>query len=281
MAPSNTSIVSACLFALAGATLAHAQADDAPHVNVQLIAEHTSLVPGQSQEIGLLLRHDPHWHTYWINPGDSGLPTSLTWTLPPGFRTQDIAWPLPKRFDVGGLYNFGYDGEVLLPISIEVPAEAASGSSAHIAVEAKWLVCREECIPGKGSFALDLPVGKSPPEPDKRWTMQFAHARLAQPQATAWKAEAKLDGDRIAIALRGPGLPDGNGIDAFVEQRQLVDNQPPRTRRDGDALIVEFGKSDYFGTSPATFDLVVTEPSAAGIRGWRVPVSLAAATAAR
>ena len=272
-------------FALASAAsasaLAHADAGDDEHVNVQLVAEHMSLAPGQSFEIGLLLRHEPHWHTYWINPGDSGLPTSVTWALPPGYRTQDIAWPLPKRFDVGGLYNFGYDGEVLLPISLEVPADAPPGSSTHLAVEAKWLVCREACIPGKAPLVLDLPVTASPPEPDKRWTMQFAHARLAGPQATAWKAEAKLEGERIEVALRGPGLPDGNGIDAFVEQRQLVDNKPPAIRRDGDALIVDFGKSDYFGTSPATFDLVVTQPSPAGIRGWRVPVPFAAATVAR
>ena len=106
----------------------------------------------------MLLRHEPHWHTYWINPGDSGLPTTLAWTLPPGLKTQDIAWPLPKRFDVGGLYNFGYDGEVVLPVALSVPADAEPGTTAHIAVEAKWLVCREECIPGKASLTLDLPI---------------------------------------------------------------------------------------------------------------------------
>ncbi len=282
MTPIERRIVSACASALAfAATLARAAADDAPHVSVQLIAEHTSVVAGQSQEIGVLLRHDPHWHTYWINPGDSGLPTSLSWTLPPGFRTEEIAWPLPKRFDVGGLYNFGYDGEVLLPITLEVPADAPPGTPAHIALEAKWLVCREECIPGKASLVLDLPVAPPPAKPDARWTMQFAHARLAQPEATAWKAQARIEGERVTVALRGPGLPEADGLDAFVEQRQLVDNKPPRIRRDGEALIVDFGKSDYFGTSPATFDLVVTKPSGAGVRGWRVPVPLAAATAAR
>ena len=248
------------------------------HVSVALIGEHTSLAPGQSLQIGLLLRHEPHWHTYWINPGDSGLPTTLTWTLPPGFRTQDIAWPLPKRFDVGGLYNFGYDGEVLLPITLEVPADAPPGTTAHLAAEAKWLVCREECIPGKASLKLDLPIEAPPPTPDTRWTAQFARARLAEPEATAWKAESRLEGDRVTITLRGPGLPDADGLDAFVAQRKLVDNKPPHLRRDGDALIGDFGKSEYFGTSPTTFDLIVTKPSAAGVRGWRVQVPFATAT---
>lgn len=254
------------------------QKSESDHVRVSLIGEHTSLAPGQSLQIGLLLQHEPHWHTYWINPGDSGLPTTLTWTLPPGFRTQDIAWPLPKRFDVGGLYNFGYDGEVLLPVTLEVPANAQPGTTARLAAEAKWLVCREECIPGKASLTLDLPIAAPPPTPDTRWTAQFARARLAEPEATAWKSEARLDGDRIVITARGPGLPDAAGLDAFVAQRKLADNKPPRVRRDADALIVDFGKSDYFGTSPTTFDLVVTKPSAAGVRGWRVSVPFAAAT---
>jgi DsbC/DsbD-like thiol-disulfide interchange protein len=252
---------------------------ESDHVRVTLIGEHTSLAPGQSLQIGLLLQHEPHWHTYWINPGDSGLPTTLTWNLPSGLKTQDIAWPLPKRFDVGGLYNFGYDAETVLPVTLSVPADARPGSTAHIAVAAKWLVCREECIPGKASLTLDLPVASEPPKPDARWTMQFARARLAEPQATAWKGTTRADGDRIAVTLRGPSLPDADGLDAFVAQRKLVDNKPPAIRRDGDALIVDFGKSEYFGTPPETFDLVMTQPTAAGVRGWRIQVPFAATAA--
>jgi DsbC/DsbD-like thiol-disulfide interchange protein len=254
-------------------------ASDTGHVDVELISEHTSLLPGQSQQLGIRLRHEAHWHTYWINPGDSGLPTTLAWTLPPGLKTQDIAWPLPKRFDVGGLYNFGYDGETILPVTLSVPADAKAGTSAHIAVDAKWLVCREECIPGRKSLTLDLPITAEPPKPDARWTMQLARARLAEPQATAWKGTTHSDGDRIAVTLRGPGLPDAASLDAFVAERKIADNKPPAIRRDGDALTVEFGKSEYFGTPPETFDLVLTQPTAANMRGWRIQVPLAAPAA--
>ncbi|HVT31335.1 MAG TPA: protein-disulfide reductase DsbD domain-containing protein [Rhodanobacteraceae bacterium] len=255
-------------------------ATDGEHVSAELISEHLALAPGQSQQLGLRLRHEPHWHTYWINPGDSGLPTTLTWTLPAGFKTADVAWPLPKRFDVGGLYNFGYDDETVLPIALSVPADAKPGSTAHLSVDAKWLVCREECIPGRKTLTLDLPVATATdaPKPDPRWTMQFSRARLAVPQANAWKSVTRTEGDRLVVTLRGPGLPDkADGLDAFVEERKLVDNKPPAISREGDALVVAFAKSEYFTTAPETFDLVLTQPSTAGLRGWRVRVPFAEA----
>jgi len=262
-------VLAAAAFGAASMSL-HAANDE--HVKVELIAEHATLTPGQSEQIALRLVHEPHWHTYWINPGDSGLPTTVEWVLPPGFKAQAIDWPLPKRFDVGGLFNFGYDGETLLPIALDVPADAKVGSTVHLRGAAKWLVCREECIPGKASLNIDLPIAAPPPKPDTRWTAQFAQVRLAQPEATAWKAEARADGDRIAIALRGPSLPNAEGLDAFVMQRKVLDNKPPAIRRDGDALIIDAAKSEYFEAAPQTLDLVVTAPSAAGVRGWRIKV---------
>jgi thiol:disulfide interchange protein DsbD len=254
---------------------AFAQAVQADHVRAELIGEHLALVPGQSMQVGLLLRHEPHWHTYWINPGDSGLPTTIEWNLPAGFTAQDIGWPLPKRFDVGGLYNFGYDDELVLPVAIDVPVDAKPGATAHLAATAKWLVCREECIPGKASLALDLPIAAAPAKPDPRWIQQFANARLQQPQASAWKSEAKMQDDRIVITLRGAELPPAQGLDAFATQRKVFDNKPPQIERKGDALIVSSGKSEYFGTSPATLDLLMTAPAAAGPRGWRVHIPFA------
>ena len=79
---------------------------------IDLVSENTALVAGQSASLGLRITHQPHWHTYWINPGDSGLAMKLAWHLPADFATGDIQWPAPKRYLVDGLNNFGYDGAV-------------------------------------------------------------------------------------------------------------------------------------------------------------------------
>ncbi|MEP7043013.1 MAG: protein-disulfide reductase DsbD domain-containing protein [Dokdonella sp.] len=274
--------LSASAVVVASAPVLAAKSAPGDPIDVQLIAEHTELVPGQSQQFGLLLRHQPHWHTYWINPGDSGLPTTLEWILPPGYKADEVDWPTPRRFEVGGLYNFGYDGETLLPVAITLPADAAVGSTAHIALVTKWLVCREECIPGKASLAIDLPVVRVAAKPDPRWTAQFSEARLAQPQATAWKGTVRDAGNHLVVTLTGPGLPPVSApLDALAVQRKLFDNKPTTIRRDAGALIIEAGKSEYFTSAPSELDLLVTTASANGARGWHARIPFAAdATAA-
>ena len=68
------------------------------------------------------------WHTYWKNPGDSGLATSLSWTLPAGFAAGEIVWPTPQQLPVGPLMNFGYEGTLLLPVPVTVPADFKGAS---------------------------------------------------------------------------------------------------------------------------------------------------------
>ena len=237
------------------------------HVRVTLLSEYAALVPGATAWFGVRLQHEPHWHTYWVNPGDSGLPTKLAWQLPAGFHAGQIAWPAPQRISVSDLYNFGYAGDALLPVPVEVPADAKPGATAHIGAEVKYLVCREECIPGKASVALDLPVRATAAATEQQ--APFAAARAAQPRNATWTGAAYMHGDRLEVELRGADLP--TVTDVFVVQRQLVDYAPPQISRTGDELKLSFAKSDYFVSAPPQIDLLLR----AGVQTWsaRVPVS--------
>jgi len=244
---------------LAGALPASSPPDaGSEHVRASLVAEQSALVPGTSAWLGLRLEHDPHWHSYWINPGDSGLPTRLAWQLPDGYAAGEIAWPVPRRFVVGELNNFGYDGDLLLPVRIEVPASAQPGSSAHLEVQAKWLVCQEECIPGKATLALDVPV-RDVASADPRHAGAFAAARAAQPRAEDASASARLAGDRIEVVVHGAGL-EAAGIDAFAVTTRVVGNAPPHVEPRPGGVALSFAKSDYFTSMPTALDLVVLRP---------------------
>jgi thiol:disulfide interchange protein DsbD len=116
--------------------------------------------PRSALTLGLRIHHQPGWHTYWKNAGDSGLATQLTWQLPAGITAGDIAWPMPQQIRVGDLLNYGYEGTVLLPVPATVAAGFAPDAQGmvRIQLQASWLVCRVECIPEDGSFTLDLPA---------------------------------------------------------------------------------------------------------------------------
>ncbi len=91
-------------------------------VKAELLADTSSIVPGKSFTIGLLLRMAPGWHTYWAFSGDAGLPTELKWKLPSGWKVGEIQWPIPlKTIDPGDIETYGYENEVLLMQEITPP----------------------------------------------------------------------------------------------------------------------------------------------------------------
>lgn len=162
------------------------------HVEAELVAESAALVPGRTATVALRLKHDPHWHTYWVNAGDAGLPTTLAWTLPAGFSAGAIQWPLPHVLNSSGILTYGYGDEILLLVDLAVSADAAPGTTVKLAARAEWLMCQEACIPGKADLALELPVAALAP-PDARWAAPIAAARAAL---------ARADGSLAAEALR-------------------------------------------------------------------------------
>ncbi|MBA3479211.1 MAG: thioredoxin family protein [Lautropia sp.] len=143
---------------LPGKPAAKAGAQRVGTVEVELVADVARAAPGEPFRLALRLEHDPHWHTYWRNPGDSGLPTRFDPAGPAGASYGEIVWPAPRRLAIGPLANYGYEGEVLLARQVSLAGDA---SAARFEVHAQWLVCKDVCIPGEARLALDLPVGRS------------------------------------------------------------------------------------------------------------------------
>jgi len=113
---------------------------------------------GQSFWLGLQLQHQPQWHTYWQNPGDSGLPTQLRWTLPPGLTATKTIWPMPQKIAIGSLTNYGYENSILLVVPVQVGPGFKPSGPLTVQLRANWLVCRQECIPQEGVFSLSFPA---------------------------------------------------------------------------------------------------------------------------
>lgn len=262
--------------ALASCAILSASVAAAPlareHLTVELIAKHSALVPGETAWLGLRLQHEPDWHTYWINPGDSGLATRLNWLLPDGVSASDVFWPAPHRIRIGDLHNFGYDGEIVLPVRMQVPKELKIGSRVSIGLEADWLVCKEECIPDEASLSIELPVSDYSGI-DVRWPALFARAEAEQPVATTWQGIAQASGNQISVRIEGENLPDIEGLDAFAVQAQLISNGDVQFQRDGAALLIKAKRNEYFSAVPATMALVLTRTEDASHRAWATTVT--------
>ena len=225
---------------LAAALLAFAHAVAAEpvrtaHVTAELVADRTALVPGTTTTVALRFALAPGWHTYWRNPGESGLPTTLAWKLPPGFAAGDIVWPAPKTLPAGPLVNYGYEGDVLHLVPLTVPNDAQPGSTATLAARADWLVCKETCIPEGADLTLAIPVAAQA-EPDPRWHAPIAATRdaLPMPAPKSWDARAVADGSTITLSF-APGAGDPGRVWFFAENAGRIEPSVTQaaTRRDG------------------------------------------------
>jgi thiol:disulfide interchange protein DsbD len=96
------------------------------------------LRPGAKAWLGLKIVHKKGWHTYWLNPGDSGLPTQLQWQLPAGLKAGEIEWPVPQRLPIGPLMNHGYEGTLLLAVPLTVE-RALPEAPLKVQLRADWL----------------------------------------------------------------------------------------------------------------------------------------------
>jgi thiol:disulfide interchange protein DsbD len=249
-----------------------------PYVRAELLAHAPQgVAPGQPLWLGLQITHQPEWHTYWKNPGDSGLPTDLAWTLPAGLDAGEIVWPLPRKIPIGTLANYGYEGTVLLPVPVTVASSFAPGplaKNATIELRASWLVCRKECIPEEGEFTLQLPLQST----TALHGAAFDAAARAQPQpvladagGTVPGSQAQIaDGNALQISVHGlPVALRGKVLDLFPETGEVIDNAAPWTQAwNGSVWTAQVPLSPQRSASPGLMPVVLAEktaePGAAG-----------------
>ncbi|WP_332695166.1 protein-disulfide reductase DsbD domain-containing protein, partial [Bosea sp. (in: a-proteobacteria)] len=190
------------------ATLAaESTAVTSPRVVATLLSSRDAVAPGERFQLALVHKIAPGWHTYWRNPGDSGEPTKIDWALPEGAKAGPIQWPAPSAIPVEPLVNFGFEGTVLLPVEISVPADAKPGERFAITANATWLVCEKICIPEEGVLKLDLPV-EAAAAIDAAAQARIDQALADLPKPAGFTAKLTANGsDKLALALQG--LPAG------------------------------------------------------------------------
>jgi len=173
-----------------------------------LLLDHEVAAPGQTILAGVRLQMPEGWHTYWKNPGDSGMATDIQWRLPRGLTAGDIQWPVPEKHDFEGFVTYVFHQEVVLRVPLTIGADAPLGP-AEIRATVKWLECKETCIPGQGEVAAALTLAREPRKSANASILEDAAQRLP----------ARSDGLKVAAHWQDGDSPD--------ERRLLVSATAP------------------------------------------------------
>ncbi|MYA66867.1 MAG: hypothetical protein F4Y22_06315 [Gammaproteobacteria bacterium] len=201
-------------------------------IEVELIAETSNIVPGETAWLGLRLDPAEHWHTYWKMGGDSGEPTSLNeWIAPTGTQVGELQFPAPAwlPFYDTDLVNFGYEEQVLHPVAVTIPADY-EGESVELSTLAYWNVCDLICIPGEQRLSVTLPVGEAL-ETDAAHAELFAGAREQLPVVEHdIRSLLAVAGERVSLGFESSTLNFDGIADAwfFPEQRRVIKPGPLR-----------------------------------------------------
>jgi len=205
--------------------------DLGPHpVTASLWAERDGIAPGQPFTLGLHLGHAQGWHSYWTVPGDSGLPTRVSWRLPAGVRAGPIQWPAPRRLAIGPLVDYGYEGDTLLLTDLQPAADLPIGGEVRIEAHAQWLMCRDVCVPGSGDVSVTLPVRPPQASHPTAEAPAFELGRRRIPhELKLTAARATRSGSGIALTFEAPvsGVP--HRLEFFPLEPGRIEASAPQT----------------------------------------------------
>src|ERR1700677_426496 len=130
----------------------------AAHTQATLVLSDDTVKPGETVWVGVDLKMDPEWHTYWKNSGDAGMPATIAWQLPLGAIAGDIQWPLPKKLPPVEVTTYGYEGETMLLVPLTLASNLNPGPLT-LSANVSWLECQDQCIPGSATVTAQLIVG--------------------------------------------------------------------------------------------------------------------------
>jgi thiol:disulfide interchange protein len=235
------SLLATCFCLVAGA--AHGA-----HTQVQLLLAANPVRPGDTVWAGVDMKMDPGWHTYWKNPGDSGIATQIKWHLPPGVTAGDIQWPLPKKLPPAEVTTYGYQDEVMLLVPLTLASNLNPGTLT-LSADVSWLECQDQCIPGNTTIQATLTVGSETTMSADAATIKAWRYKVPMPNNNwlirAWW-EKPANGDTRPLIIEGDPMNEYKPIridseDLFPDAYDNFEIQPATEILQGQSALVSPG----------------------------------------
>jgi thiol:disulfide interchange protein/DsbC/DsbD-like thiol-disulfide interchange protein len=234
------------------------------HVEIRLHPEKTNVKGGDKITVGIEQVIDSGWHTYWLNPGDSGAAPRIEWVGLKGLEASSFQWPIPKRLPMGPLVNFGYEGKIMLLQELTLPEKLPEGVI-ELTGKIEILVCHEICLPENHQIKLTLNGGQF------ENSAILDKARAAMPLDTGWATTIEEEKGDLIVTIN-TDTPNAfariETIELYPEEWGLIDNTAPtRAEIKGDSLVLRHKRGDRpLAETPPVSRLVVAYKDTAGQR---------------
>ena len=229
------SIVLGCVSILVfdGAHAAESETFSNPAVTARLISAEDGIAPdAASVSLGLALEYGEGWKGYWRTPGEVGLAPKLDWAGSTNLKSAELLWPAPERFEAFGIENFGYSGQVVLPIRARLED---AGQPLELRARVSLLTCSTVCVPHDFELSLALPQGVGIDPNSARQIATYADRVPAVPENSDIRISVTaLDSRDSALIVVATSDAQFDEVDVFPEFGPLVTFGKPDIRLDRD-----------------------------------------------
>ncbi len=228
-----------------------AQPGGPPRFDIRLYSAVDSLSPGVDTELAVEIDVAKPWHIYHPILLQTGMPTTLEFTVPAGITLGTPQFPMPKLGSTGGIEYLELLGKSVVIVPVHVAKDAKSGPT-NFAVDVRALACTELCIPVSGKATLATSITQAPGKPAnadvfkaarERLTPSLASAKYIAGSTLAFSREALKAGESGEIALTlnvepGYHVQDRNpGVEGLIPTRVFIESHDGLKIADDDKQV--------------------------------------------
>lgn len=185
------------LFLIALTFAVDAKAVKTDHAEISIIGKNNIISEPGTIDLGYKFIFTPGWHTYWINPGDSGGPPNFQFNQIKGWKINQNLWPGPQTIEYPPLMTYGYENEVVFPFKLEI----ADLENKETDINIKFLVCDDICVPEEANLKLILKNKilniEERPDELKKWTKLVPVRGPPDLKASIQNNQIKISSDLI------------------------------------------------------------------------------------
>jgi len=133
-------------------------AEHSRHVQTRIFSSVEGVGQLKTVPVGIEVKLNPGWKTYWRTPGEAGLPPVFDWTDSENVKDVKIRWPSPIRFVASDIDNYGYENEVTFLAAV---TPSILGEPVILRLKMDLLICNAICIPESFRLSLQIPAGEA------------------------------------------------------------------------------------------------------------------------